>query len=338
MRFVRPEPIMRRLPRRFLLAAPLLAPIGASATGTPAYPLGPVTLVAPFSAGGTADRSARLLAERAPAHLPNRAARILVQNQIGASGAIGTAVVARAAPDGLTLLLARVASSAILPALDPRTPYTWDEFSTLGLLDQSPFVLCVSRNAAWGSLEAVLNALREQPGQLRFATTGPATLLDLGMRELFTLAGLPFDAANAVPFAGAGEAAQALIEQKVELLGSNLGDVLPAIRAGKLRPLLIGSRERFEGLPQVPSALETGLAPLARIVGWNAVFGPAGLPEPVIAAWAQAIAGLRQDAVWQRTIRAEGSVPMLLTPEATRGFLADQVALYRDLGRKLGLV
>ena len=332
MRFVRPEPIMRRLPRRFLLAAPLPGgpPGGAPATGTPAYPLGPVTLVAPFSAGGTADRSVRLLAERAPAHLPNRAARILVQNQIGASGAIGTAAVARAAPDGLTLLLARVASSAILPALDPRTPYTWDEFSTLGLLDQSPFVLCVSRNAAWGSLEAVLNALREQPGQLRFATTGPATLLDLGMRELFTLAGLPFDAANAVPFAGAG--------QKVELLGSNLGDVLPAIRAGKLRPLLIGSRERFEGLPQVPSALETGLAPLARIVGWNAVFGPAGLPEPVIAAWAQAIAGLRQDAVWQRTIRAEGSVPMLLTPEATRGFLADQVALYRALGRKLGLV
>ena len=331
---------MRRLSRRLVCAATLLAPWDqpGAARATGAYPEGPVTLIAPFSAGGTADRAARLLAERAPPHLPNKAARILVENQVGASGAIGTAAVARAAPDGRTLLLARVASSAILPALDPRTPYAWDGFTPLGLLDQSPFVLCVARHAAWGSLDAVLGALRDQPGQMRFATTGPATLLDLGMRELFMLAGLPFDAATAVPFPGAGEAAQALVDGRVDLLGSNLGDALPAIRAGKLRPLLIGRRERFEGLPQVPSAEEVGLGPLARIAGWNALFGPPDLPAPVVSAWTHALAALHHDAAWQRGVRAEGAVPMLLSPAATREFLADQVALYRDLGRKLGLV
>jgi len=329
---------MRRLPRRLLLAAPLLAPLGAGATAPHGYPQGPIRLIAPFSAGGSADRAARLLAERAPAHLPHRGAQILVENRPGASGAIGTAAVARALPDGQTLLLARVAASAILPALDPRTPYAWDDFTMLGLLDQSPFVLCVAQASPWRTLDAVLGALRDRPGQLRFATTGPATLLDLGMRELFTLAGLPFDAGTAVPYAGSGEATQALIEQKVDLLGSNLGDALPAIRAGKLRALLVGSRDGYEGLPQVPGAAEAGLGALTRIAGWNAVFGPAGLPEPVIRAWVQAIAGLRQDGPWQRAIRAEGGVSMLLAPEATRAFVADQVSLFRELGRKLGLV
>jgi tripartite-type tricarboxylate transporter receptor subunit TctC len=302
------------------------------------YPESPITLVAPFSAGGTADRAARLLAERAPRHLPNPAAEIRVENRAGASGALGTQSVARVAPDGNTLLLARVASSAILPALDNRTPYAWDEFTMLGLLDQSPFTLCVRAEAPWPALSTLVAALREQPGKLSFATTGPATLLDLGMRQLFETAGLPFDAAIAVPFRGAGEAVTAFLEGRVELLGSNLSDALPAIRAGKARALVVGSLERLPILPGVPTAGEAEVPGLVQIAGWDALFGPAGLPAPVVAAWTAALAALRSDSAWLKATQMAGAVPMLLGPEATRAFIGAQVGFYRELGRRLGLI
>ena len=111
---------------------------------------------------------------------------------------IAADAVAKAAPDGHTLLLARTASSAILPATDPRTPYAWDEFTVLGLLHETPFVVCVRADAPWASLGELLNALREAPGRLTFATSGPATVLDLGVRQLFVSSGLPIDAGNAL--------------------------------------------------------------------------------------------------------------------------------------------
>ncbi|WP_431272602.1 tripartite tricarboxylate transporter substrate-binding protein [Dankookia sp. P2] len=93
---------------------------------------------------------ARLLVRHVQRHLPNPRASLLVENRPGASGAVGTQFVAKARPDGQTLLLARVASSAILPATDPRTPYAWDEFTMLGLLEETPFVLCVRADLALG--------------------------------------------------------------------------------------------------------------------------------------------------------------------------------------------
>src|SRR3954453_23993112 len=131
---------MCRLSRRALIATlPLLAGIGPARATGPAYPAAPVTLVVPFSAGGPADIAARLLVRHVPRHLPNPDAAIQVENRPGGSGAVGTQFVARAKADGQSLLLARTASSAILPAPDPRPPYAWDEFSILGLLEETPF-------------------------------------------------------------------------------------------------------------------------------------------------------------------------------------------------------
>jgi tripartite-type tricarboxylate transporter receptor subunit TctC len=170
---------MSQLTRRSL-AAGLLLP--ALARAEAAYPERPVSLIVPFSAGGAADIAGRTLAANAGRYLPNPQAGLVVENRTGASGAVGTGYVARAKPDGQTLLLARIGSSAILPATDPRTPYAWDEFTMLGLLDENPFVVCVRGDAPWRTLGELAGALREGPGRLNFATTGPATLLDLGAR------------------------------------------------------------------------------------------------------------------------------------------------------------
>jgi tripartite-type tricarboxylate transporter receptor subunit TctC len=329
------------------MLASALATAGAAAARRPsaraeggggAYPERPVTLVAPFSAGGAADIAARTLAAHAGRHLPNPAAALVVENRVGASGAVGTHHVARARPDGQTLLLARVASAAILPATDPRTPYAWDEFTMLALLDENPFVIAVRADGPHATLRELLAALRERPGTLNFATTGPATILDLGVRQMFAAAGLPIDAGVAVPFRGGGEAVAALLGGQVQFIGNNLSDTSAAIAGGRLRALVVGTPTRLATLPEVPTAGEAEVAELARISGWNALFGPPGLPGPVVEAWARALAALRGDEGWLAATRRVGSMPRLLGPEETRAFVADQVALYRDLARRLGLI
>ena len=331
---------MRRLSRRALAATlpGLTALPGRAQPEAAAYPAAPVALVSPFSAGGAADLAARLLARHAPPHLPNRQALLLVENRTGASGAVGTQFVHRAKPDGLTLLLARVASAAILPAIDLRTPYAWDEFTMLGLLEDTPFVVCVRADSPWDRLQDLLIVLREQPGRIAFSTTGPATIQDLGMRHLFATAGLPIDAGLAMPFRGGGEAVAALLDGRVQLLGTNLNEALPALQDGRLRGLVIGTLERLRILPAVPTAREVELPALVGVTGWSALFAPPALAEPASQAWVAALAALRGDAAWQAAVRTAGGIPRLLPPEATRDYVRSQVALYRELGRRLGLI
>ena len=325
--------------RRSLLASLTLALAAPARRGMaqPGYPERPVVIVAPFSAGGAADIAARLLAAHAPAHLPNAGQSIVVENRTGASGALGTQYVARARPDGHTLLLARVASSAILPALDPRTPYAWDEFTMLGLLDENPFVIAVRADAPWRTIGELVNALRENPGRLNFATTGPATILDLGIRQMFVAAGLPIDAGIAIPFRGGGDAVAAVLGGQAQFIGNNLTDTSAAIASGRLRALVVGTRARLPSLPGVPTAIETELPSLAELAGWNARFGPPGLPEPVVEAWTRALERLGKDEGWLTAIRRGGGIPRLLNPQATRDFVRQQVAMYRELARRLGL-
>ena len=325
------------LHRRLLLAAPALALAPGRARAT-AYPDAPVTLVVPFSAGGAADLAARAIAAHAARYLPNPLAVIQVENRSGASGAVGTQAVARAKPDGLTLLLARVSASAILPATDPRTPYAWDEFSMLGLLDENPYVVCVRADSPWTTLAELAAALRGPGERLRFATTGPATLLDLGVRQMFSALGLAIDAGTAIPFRGGADAVAGLLEGRAQFMGANLSDMMEAIRTGRLRPLVAATTERVPALPQVPTAREAEVEPLARVTGWNGLFGPPGMAEEMVRGWSTAIAALRRDPGWIIATRRVGSIPRLLGPEETREYVRAQVALYRDLARRLGLL
>ena len=310
----------------------------AMGTDAPPYPTRPISLIAPFSPGGSADAAARLLAAHAPRHLPETKARINVENRAGASGAIGTNLVARATPDGHTLLLARVASSAILPATDPRTPYAWDEFTMLGLLYETPFVVCVRTDAPWKSLADLIGALREAPGRLTFATSGPATILDLGVRQLFMASGLPIDAGGALPVAGGAEAVAAVVSGRAHFVGSAITDAVTALSARTVRALVVGSDERLPLLPGVPTAKEAEVPSLSAITGWSALFGPLSLPAPVVEAWVKAIAALASDRAWVEALRQTGSAPRSSSPGATREFLRAQIALYSELARRLGLL
>lgn len=319
--------------RRHLLTAAIASPSLAQAQA----PDRAVTLIAPFSPGGAADLAARNFAAHAPRHMGSMPQPIIVENRTGASGAVGTHYVARARPDGQTLLLARVGSSAILPATDPRTPFTVDDFTWLGLLDENPFVVCVRADAPWGDLRALTEAIRAAPGQLNFSTSGPATILDLGIRHMLGSAGLPIDAAQALPFRGGGDALAALLGGHAQFLGNNLGDMIGAIQQRQVRALVVSTDARLPELPGVPTAAEAGMPDLASLAGWNAIAGPAGLPEGVAAYWAGVIAATMRDADWLAATRRMGSIPRGLDGPATRAHVVQQIALFRALAQRLNL-
>lgn len=296
-----------------------------------------VTLVAPFTPGGAADIAARTFATHAVKHMGPDPQPVMVENRAGASGAIGTQYVARARPDGHTLLLARVAASAILPAIDPRTPYQIDDFSWLGLLDLNPYVVCVREDAPYRDLAALLGAIRSAPGTLNFATSGPATILDLGIRHLLATAGLPIDAAQAVPYRGGGEALAALLGGQAQFGGNNLGDMMGAIRNGQVRALVITGDARLPGLPEVPTAEEAGVAALSQIAGWNALAGPAGMAPETVEFWARVLTATGRDREWIEATQRIGSVPHVTDGAAARAHVLEQIELYRRLARQLNL-
>ena len=292
-----------------------------------------VSLIAPFSAGGAADIAARLFAAHAPHHM-GVPQPIIVDNRTGASGSIGTQYVARARPDGHTLLLARVGSSAILPATDLRTPYSVEDFTWLGMLDENPFVIGVRADAPWSDIDALLRAIRAAPGTLNFATSGPATILDLGVRHMLASAGLPIDAAQALPFRGGGEALTALLGGHAQFVGNNLGEMLGAIQQGQVRALVISGGIT---LPGVPSAMDAGLPALAALAGWSALAAPANLPEAMEEYWTRVVAATTRDPGWLAATRRTGSVPRAMGGAATRAHVIAQITLFRDLAQRLNL-
>src|SRR6185436_16799669 len=191
---------------RILLLAFFLS---ASAAAHAQYPSRPILLVVPYTTASDADLAARNLVQHAARHLGGQS--IVVANQPGASGAIGTLSVRDAPPDGYRMLLARIAAQVILPATDRKTPYRSNDFTLISTLEVNPYVCAVKSDAPYTSMKDLVAEIRRQPGKLNFATVGDGTLQNFGPQYLFSLAGLPKDAAVGVPYKGSGELTAALL-------------------------------------------------------------------------------------------------------------------------------
>lgn len=300
------------------------------------YPTRAIDLVVPFSAGSDADLAARNLAQHAPRYLGGQA--IVVRNQPGASGAIGTQAVRGAAPDGYTLLLARIASHAILPATERKTPYRWSDFTQLSVLEINPYVCAVRREAKYDSMKALVDDIRARPGKLNFATVGPGTLQNFGPQYLFSMLGLPKDAAVGIPYKGSGELTTALLGGQVDFACSNLGALLGHLRSGTLRALMTTTREPLKDLPDVPTARSLGWPEMENLAAWSALAGPPGLPREVVERWSAAMAALARDPGWLAGNEKLGGIPAVRSPEETEQFVRTQSELYEALAERLGLV
>lgn len=311
-------------------AAPVVAPRRAAAQDAAAYPSRAVTMVVAFPPGGQADVVARPVAAaleriwRVPVPVVNRG---------GAGGAIGNAFVARAAPDGHTLLMA-LSSLAVLPEADRlhgRPPaYTVDQFAPIALITADPTLLVVRADAPWRTLEEFVEDAKRRPGQITYSSAGNYSTLHVAMAMFASAAGLDL---LHVPYQGGGPAMTALLSGTVQALSSGPGPALPHVREGKLRALACWGARRAPGFEEVPTFIEKGY-PEVEFYIWAGLFAPAGTPaavqERLRAALRQAVA----DPELRRALEAAGSPIDYRDGEAfERFFREDSARLIRAVQR-----
>lgn len=318
--------------KRALLAfAATLASAGAIAQG---YPSKPITFVIPFAAGGDSDLSGRNVAQHAQKYLNNQP--IIPVNRVGASGVIGAMAVKTAPADGYTLLVARIATHAIVPALDSKAPYKWNEFTMLSLIELNPYICFVKSDAPYRSAAELIAAIRAAPGKLNFSTAGVGTSQNMAAQYWMTLAGMSKDHAVGIHYKGGGEVTTAVLGGQVQFACNNAPTVIPHVKAGSVRALLV-TPARLPELPEVPSAREAGFPDMEKIVGWTALMGPPGLPKDIVDRWSDTFAKLAKDPDWQAGNARLGGIAAIRSPAETERFVREQYELYDRLVTGLGI-
>ena len=314
--------------RRTLLAAAALAPAAARAQSD--FPTRPITMVVPFPPGGQAD-----LAARPTAAAMERVLRqpVVVQNRAGAAGAIGNAFVARAAPDGYTILMA-LSSLAVIPEAERlfnrAPPYTVDQFAPVALVNADPTMLAVPANAPWRTLEEFIVAARANPGDIPYGSSGTYGTLHVAMEMFAAAASIRL---LHVPFQGAGPAITALLGGQIQALASAPGTLSGHVRDGRLRVLACWGRDRVATFPDVPTFIERGFREVEFYI-WAGLFAPAATPAPVLARLRDAVRQAVQDPDLVRAFTAAGApVDYRDAPDFARFFAEDSARLVEAVNR-----
>jgi tripartite-type tricarboxylate transporter receptor subunit TctC len=247
-----------------------------SAETSEAWPSKRITYIVPFAPGGNTDTLARIIAEKLGAALGQP---VVIDNKPGAGGNIGSDFVAKAKPDGYTILGGTISSHAINPSIYAKMPYdATKDFQPITLIATSPLVLVVNANSPYKSVKDLLDAAKAQPGTLTFASAGTGTSPHLAGELLKSVAHVDV---THVPYKGSGPAVTDLIAGHVQFMFDTTLIVGGHIKAGKLRPLAVTSSKRTKSLPDVPTLAEAGV-PGYEIGSWQAVFAPAGTPKPIV--------------------------------------------------------
>lgn len=285
----------------------LLACGGALAQGT-AYPSRPVTLVVPFPPGGGTDVGGRILAEQ----LGKRWGQtVIVENKGGAAGQIGADLVAKAKPDGYTLLLGNIGTQAINPSLYKKLPYDPDKaFTPIALITELPLAMMVHPGVPARTVAEFIALARSKPGKLSYASAGAGGAPHLAA-EMFKLASGTFIVH--VPYRGGGPAAQDLLAGHVDLLFTTVLEASGNIKAGKLRALAVTSDKRVPALADVPTLIEAGV-PGFNSISWLGLLAPAGTPAEVVDKLAADVRAILSDEAVKARYIALGGVPRVTTP------------------------
>jgi len=263
-------------PRAIAAIALVFSTFGVAAQD--AYPSRPISLVVPFPPGGIADVVGRPFADALSRELKTP---VVIENKPGAGGGIGMGAVAKAKPDGYTLLLA-LSSISILPEADKvlgRAPlYRLDQFAPIARLTAEPTVLAVHADSPWRTLQEFVADARKRPGAITYGSSGNYGTMHVPMEMLAHSADIKL---LHVPFQGGGPAVVALLGRQVDALSTGPSTVLQHLKAGKVRVLASWGDKRLSSLPEVATLTESGIDSV--FFQWSALFAPAGTPEPILA-------------------------------------------------------
>jgi len=306
MNFLAASKHSRRTTTRLLAAAALCAASGAHAQTVPRT----VRLIVAYPAGGVSDVVARALGDRLATQL---GATVIVDNRAGASGAIGMDAVAKAAPDGATLGFSAISPLVLSPHLG-RLPFDpLKDIVPVASVMYSPVLLVATPASKAKDFRALIAEAKAQPGAVRWATSGPASLGHIVLEQVRAAAGVDI---THVPYKGGGQQLNDALSGQFEILSTNASPTLSAhIQSGKLRPLAAGAPARLESLPQVPTLAELGYS-AANIHSLFGVFAPAGTPAALVAKYNAEINKALASPELRAKLTATDNVPAPGTPAA----------------------
>jgi tripartite-type tricarboxylate transporter receptor subunit TctC len=288
------------------------------------YPAKPVRLIVGLSAGGAADISARLVAQKLSEKFSQP---VLVENRTGAGGSLAAERLAKSPADGYTLGLL-TASNAALPALNAKLPYNLErDFVPVSLIVDLPFVLVVHPSGPARSVKELLSLARAQPGKLTYGSAGIGSGAHLAA-ELFKFMA-KVDILH-VPYKGGAEASVALAAGQIDLSLPAISSVLPLLDAGNLRALAVSSAKRASLMPSIPTLDESGVPGYDRSV-WYGIAAPAGVPSNIITRLNGAITDIVNTAEMKEALRKQGLQAVTNTPGQFAALLRDEIAANRTL-------
>jgi tripartite-type tricarboxylate transporter receptor subunit TctC len=247
----------------------------ASSASAETWPDKPITMVVPAPPGGGTDLVARLYSDRLSEALGQQ---VIIDNRGGGNGNVGTAIVARAKPDGYTLLMQYSAFHSANPALIKNLNWKPEDFVGVAMGAVGPHVIVIAKKVPADDLKGFIAYAKANPGKLNFASVGQGSVPHIGGVMLNKAAGI--DLVH-VPYKGSGPATQDIVAGQVELLIVTPPSVSGAIRTGQIKALALASEQRLPGFPDIPTTAEAGL-PGFILDGWFALFAPAGTPQPIV--------------------------------------------------------
>ena len=326
-------PIARRTA---LLALPFLA-APAVVRAQPAFPNRPIRIIVPFPAGGATDLTARVIAERMPALLgqPGEPSRfpVVVDNRPGAGGNLGSDVVAKAEPDGHTILCCTIGTASINQFLYTKLPYDpARDLARIALVNEVANGIVVAADSPFRTLADLLAAAKARPGKLNYGTPGNGTSGHLCGEYLKTKAGVNL---THIPYRGTSGVIPDVLGGRVEVAIDNLPGYLPHIKEGRMRALAVTSSERWFSLPEVPTVSQAGV-PDFEAVAWFGFQAPARIPKAVQERLADAVLGAVAEPATADRLREIGSAPKALGPAAFDRYIAAENNKWREVVRSAG--